>query len=135
MNTSKEYHQPVLEALSVFVRDATRSQKEVADRPSADRRFDSSFTALRLNCDDQGRLLARLGLFWCWAISRKLFDLQLKAIQTEGTRITGRDGNETMPLGAAAVGVVGKIRAVRVEGADHGLAATETERQLIETRV
>ena len=63
MNTSKEYHQPVLEALSVFVRDATRSQKEVADRPSADRRFDSSFTALRLNCDDQGRLLARLGLF------------------------------------------------------------------------
>jgi ferrous iron transport protein A len=35
-------------------------------------------------------------------------------------------------LGAAAVGTIGKIRAVRVEVADHGLSAAELERRLIE---
>lgn len=37
-----------------------------------------------------------------------------------------------MPLGVAAVGMAGKIRAVRVEGGDHGLSAAELERRLIE---
>ena len=37
-----------------------------------------------------------------------------------------------MTLGAAAVGMVGKIRAVSVEDADHGLSAAELERRLIE---
>ena len=37
-----------------------------------------------------------------------------------------------MPLGAAAVGMAGRIRAVRVEDDDHGLSASELERRLIE---
>jgi ferrous iron transport protein A len=40
--------------------------------------------------------------------------------------------NKMVALGAAAVGTVGKIRAVRVEDADHGLSAAELERRLIE---
>lgn len=37
-----------------------------------------------------------------------------------------------MPLGAAAVGTAGRIRAVRVERDEHGLSAAELERRLIE---
>ena len=37
-----------------------------------------------------------------------------------------------MPLGAGAVGMAGKILAVRVEGAEDGLSAAELERRLIE---
>jgi ferrous iron transport protein A len=37
-----------------------------------------------------------------------------------------------MPLGAAAVGMAGRIRAVRVEDDDRGLSASELERRLIE---
>ena len=37
-----------------------------------------------------------------------------------------------MALGAATVGMVGKIRAVSVEDADYGLSAAELERRLIE---
>ena len=37
-----------------------------------------------------------------------------------------------MPLGAAVVGMAGKIRAVRVERGDDGLSAAELERRLIE---
>ncbi|MFL5268955.1 MAG: ferrous iron transport protein A [Stellaceae bacterium] len=37
-----------------------------------------------------------------------------------------------MPLGAAAVGMAGRIRAVRVEDDDYGLSASELERRLIE---
>jgi ferrous iron transport protein A len=38
----------------------------------------------------------------------------------------------TVPLGAAPVGMAGTIRAVRVEGDEHGLSAAELERRLIE---
>jgi ferrous iron transport protein A len=38
----------------------------------------------------------------------------------------------TVPLGAAPVGMAGRIRAVRVEGNEHGLSADELERRLIE---
>ena len=43
-----------------------------------------------------------------------------------------RETNKTVALGAAVVGTIGKIRAVRVEDADHGLSAAELERRLIE---
>jgi hypothetical protein len=35
MNTSEQYHEPVLEALSAFVRDGTRTPTEIGDRPPA----------------------------------------------------------------------------------------------------
>jgi ferrous iron transport protein A len=54
-------------------------------------------------------------------------------------RITGRDApsggaqaSGAQPLGTAAVGFKGHIRVVRVRADDHGLAAAELERQLIE---
>ena len=47
-------------------------------------------------------------------------------------RAIQRETNKPVALGAAVVGTVGKIRAVRVEDADHGLSAAELERRLIE---
>ncbi|HEX3413345.1 MAG TPA: FeoA family protein [Stellaceae bacterium] len=39
---------------------------------------------------------------------------------------------DIVPLGSGPVGMAGKILAVRVEGAEHGLSAAELERRLIE---
>ena len=49
-------------------------------------------------------------------------------------RIAGDDtpSGATQSLGAAAVGLKGRIRAVRVRAGDHGLSAAELERRLIE---
>jgi ferrous iron transport protein A len=49
-----------------------------------------------------------------------------------GTRIPGCEAEGAVPLGSAAIGTTGTIRAVRVEDADHGLSAAELERRLIE---
>jgi hypothetical protein len=37
---------------------------------------------------------------------------------------------DIVPLGSGAVGMAGKILAVRVEGAEHGLSAAELERRV-----
>jgi ferrous iron transport protein A len=50
----------------------------------------------------------------------------------EGASITGRESEDAVALGAAAVGVIGWIRAVRVESDEQGLSANELERRLIE---
>ena len=50
----------------------------------------------------------------------------------EGTRITRCNSEGLVPLGAADVGMAGKIRAIRAEDAGDGLSADELERRLLE---